>query len=73
MPELLENQTGDLAKGGAKKRIHKIPAHHETFTDSSVQKKKLCVPKEAQFSNRLGMTGYPMTFRASPTLPLSLH
>jgi hypothetical protein len=27
MPELLENRTGDLAKSGAKKRIHKIPAH----------------------------------------------
>jgi hypothetical protein len=31
MPELLENQTGDLAKSGAKKRIHKIPAHMETL------------------------------------------
>jgi hypothetical protein len=31
MPELLENQTGDLVKSGAKMRIHKIPAHMETI------------------------------------------
>jgi hypothetical protein len=74
MPELLENQTGDLAKSGAKKRIHKIPAHVETFYILLCPKeRKLRVPNEAQFSDRLGTTGYPMTFSASPTLPLSLH
>jgi hypothetical protein len=71
MPELLENQTGDLAKSGAKKRIHKIPAHIETlYIFLCPKERKLCVPNEAQFSDGLGMAGYPTTFRASPTLSL---
>jgi hypothetical protein len=73
MPQLLENQTGDLAKSGAKKIAHKIPAHMEILYIFLCPKEKLRVPKEAQFSDRLGTAGYPMTFRASPTLPLSLH
>jgi hypothetical protein len=74
MPELLENQTGDLAKRGAKKRIHKIPVHMEILSIFLCPKeRKLRVPSEAQFSGRLEMAGYPMTFRGSPTLPLSLH
>jgi hypothetical protein len=31
MPELLENQAGDLAKSGTTLRIHTVPAHMETF------------------------------------------
>jgi hypothetical protein len=74
MPELLENQTGDLAKSGAKKRIHKIAAYMETlYIFLCPKERKLCVPNEAQFSDRLGTAGYPMTFRASPTPPLFLH
>jgi hypothetical protein len=74
MPELLENRTGDLAKSAAKKRIHKICAHMETlYILICPKERKLRVPNEAQFSERLGTAGYPMTFRASPTLPLSLH
>jgi hypothetical protein len=34
------------------------------------KERKLHVPNEAQFSDRLGTAGYPMTFRDSPTLPL---
>jgi hypothetical protein len=74
MPELLENQTGDLAKSGAKKRIHKIPAHMETlYIFLCSKERKLCVSNEAHFSDRLGTAGSPMTFRALPTLSLSLH
>jgi hypothetical protein len=74
MPELLENQTGDLAKSGAKKRIHKIPAHMETlYIILCPKERKLHVPNEAQFSDRLGTAGYPMPSRAARTLPLSLH
>jgi hypothetical protein len=74
MPELLENQTGDLAKSGVKMRIHKIPAHMETlYIILCPKERKPRVPNEAQFSDRLGRVGYLMTFRASPTLPLSLH
>jgi hypothetical protein len=73
MSELLENQTGDLAKSGAKKRIHKIPADMETLYIFLCPKEiKLHVPNEAQFSDRLETAGYPMPFRASPTLQLSL-
>jgi hypothetical protein len=74
MPESLENQTGDLAKSGAKMRIHKVPAHMETlYIFLCPKERKLRVPNEAQFSDRLETAGYLMTFRASPTLPLSLH
>jgi hypothetical protein len=74
MPELLENQTGDLTKSGTKKKIHKIPAHMETlYIFFCPKESKLRIPNEAQFSYRLGMAGYPMTFRASPTHQLSLH
>jgi hypothetical protein len=74
MPESLENQTGDLAKSGEKKRIHKITAHTEIiYMFLCPKERKLHVPNEAQFSNRLGTAGYPMTFSASPTLPLSLY
>jgi hypothetical protein len=74
MSELLENQTGDLAKSGAKKRTHKIPARMETiYIFLCPKERKLRVPNEAQFSDRLGKTGYPMTFWASPTLLLSSH
>jgi hypothetical protein len=74
MPEVLENQTGALAKSGTKKRIHKIPAHMENlYIFLCPKERKLRVPNEAQFSDRLGTAGYPMTFSASPTLPLSLH
>jgi hypothetical protein len=74
MPELLENQTGDLAKSGAEMRIQKIPAHMETlYIFLCPKERKLRVPNKAQFSDRLGTAGYPMTFRASSTLPLSLH
>jgi hypothetical protein len=67
MPELLENQTGDLAKSGAKKRIHKISAHMETlYIFLCPKERKLGVPNEAQFSDRLGTAGYPMTFRLHP-------
>jgi hypothetical protein len=53
MSELLENQTGDLAKSGAKKRIHKIPAHIETFDIFLCPKeRKLRVLNKAQFSDR---------------------
>jgi hypothetical protein len=44
MPELLENQTGDLAKNPAKKRIHKIPAHMETFYIFLCPKEKTACP-----------------------------
>jgi hypothetical protein len=74
MPELLENLTGDLAKSGTKKRIHKIPAHMEIlYIFLCPKERKLRVPNEAQFSDRLGTADHPMTFRASPTLPLFLH
>jgi hypothetical protein len=74
MPELLENQTGDLAESGAKKRIHKIPARMETlYIFLCPKERKLRVLNEAQFSDRLRTAGFPMTFRGSPTLPLSLH
>jgi hypothetical protein len=74
MPELLENQTGDLAKSGAKMIIHKIPFYMETlYIFLCPKERKLCVPNEAQFSDRLGTAGCPMTFRVSATLPLSFH
>jgi hypothetical protein len=74
MPELLENQTGDLDKSRAKKRIHKILAHMETlYIFLCSKERKLRVPNETQFSDRFETAGYPMTFRASPTHPLSLH
>jgi hypothetical protein len=48
MPELLENQTGDLAKSEAKKRIHKIPAYMETlYIFLCPKERKLCVHNEA--------------------------
>jgi hypothetical protein len=69
MPELPENQTGYLAKSGAKKRLHKISAHMETlYIFLCPKERKQRVPNEAQFSDRLGTAGYPMAFRASPTL-----
>jgi hypothetical protein len=74
MPEFLENQTGDLVKSGVKMRIHKISAHMETlYIFLCPKERKLRVANETQFSDRLGTVGYPMTFRASPTLPLPLH
>jgi hypothetical protein len=63
-----------LGEKRGKMKIHKIPAHMETFYIFLCPKeRKPRVPSEAQFSDRLGMAVYPMTFRASPTLPLSLH
>jgi hypothetical protein len=57
-----------------KKRIHKIPADMETlYIFLCPKERKLCIPGEAQVSDRLGTAGYPMIFKASPTLPLSLH
>jgi hypothetical protein len=74
MPGLLENRTGDLAKSGETKRIQKIPADIETiYIFLCLKERKLRVPNQAQFSDRVEAAGYPMTFRASPTLPLSLH
>jgi hypothetical protein len=53
MPELLENQTGDLAKSGTKKRIHKIPVYMETlYIFLCPKERKLRVPNEVQFSDR---------------------
>jgi hypothetical protein len=53
MSEFLENQTSDLAKGGAKKRIHKIPVHMETlYILLCPKERKLHVPNEVQFSDR---------------------
>jgi hypothetical protein len=43
MPELLENQTGDLAKSGAKKEFIKSLLIRKLFTYFSVQKKENCV------------------------------
>jgi hypothetical protein len=58
MPELLENQTGDLAKSQAKKRIHTIPAHIETlYIFLCPEERKPRVPNEAQFSERSGTAG----------------
>jgi hypothetical protein len=37
------------------------------------KERKLRVPNEAQFSDFLGTASYPMTFRDSLTLSLSLH
>jgi hypothetical protein len=60
MPELLGNHTGDLAKSGEKKRIHKILAHMETpYIFLCPKERKLCVPNEPQFSERSGAAGYP--------------
>jgi hypothetical protein len=74
MPELLDNKTGDLAKSGEKKRIHKIPAHVKTlYIFLYPKERKLRVPNQVRFSDRLGTAGYPMTFRISPTLPFSLQ
>jgi hypothetical protein len=57
-----------------KKRLYKIPARVEILCIFLCPKqRKLRVPNQAQFSDRLGTAGYPMTFRRSPTLPLSLH
>jgi hypothetical protein len=57
-----------------KTRIHKIPAHMEIlYMFLCPKERKLRVPNKSQFSDRLETVGYPMTFRASPTLPLSLH
>jgi hypothetical protein len=65
MPELLENQTGDFAKSGARKRIHKIPAHIKIlYIFLRPKERKLRVPNEVQFSDRLGTVDHPMTFRA---------
>jgi hypothetical protein len=51
-----------------KMKIHKIPAHMETlYIFLCPKERKLPVPNEAQFSDRLGTAGYPMTFTASPT------
>jgi hypothetical protein len=70
MPELLENQTDDLAKSGAKTRIHKIPAHIETLSIFLCSKeRKLRVPNEAQFLDGLGTAGYPMTSGLPPLSP----
>jgi hypothetical protein len=53
MLELLENQTGDLAKSGAKNRIPKIPVQMETFYIFLCPKeRKLRIPNKAQFSDR---------------------
>jgi hypothetical protein len=72
MPELLENQTRNLAKSGAKMRIHKIPAHMGTlYIFLCPKERKLRAPNEAQFSDHFGTAVYPMTFSDSPTLPLS--
>jgi hypothetical protein len=72
MSKLLEKQTGDVAKSGEKKRIHKIHGHRETlYIFLSPKERKPRVPNTAQFSDRLGTAGYPMTFMASPTHPLS--
>jgi hypothetical protein len=43
MPELLENQTGDLAKSGVKMKIHKISAHMETLCIFLCAKERNCV------------------------------
>jgi hypothetical protein len=54
-----------------KKRIHKVPAHMETlYIFLCPKERKLRVPNEAQFSDRFGRAGYPMTFRGSATLPI---
>jgi hypothetical protein len=43
MSELLENQTGDLAKTGQKREFIKSLLMWKLFTYSSVQKKENCV------------------------------
>jgi hypothetical protein len=51
-------------------RIHKISVHMETlYIVLCPKERKLRVLNEAQFSDLLGGTGYPTTFRASPRSP----
>jgi hypothetical protein len=68
------NQTGDLVKSEEKMRIHKIPAYMESlYVFLCPKERKLRVPNEAHFSDRLGTAGYPMTFRTSHILPLDKY
>jgi hypothetical protein len=49
-----------------------MPVHMKTlYIFLCPKERKQPVHNEAQFSDRLGTAGYPMTFKGSPTLPLS--